>query len=249
MKEFDLTGKVAVVTGAGQGIGEGIAKSMARAGAAVVVAARSEDRIERVCRDITGSGGQALAVPTDVTDRQALISLAAAAVDTFGGIHTWVNNAGGSPIRSALNELSDEDWHACVELNLTAVWKASVVAFDYMKDGGSIIQISSPAGDRAVPGSGHYGAAKAAVNSLTKTLSLEFAPHITVNGISPGYIPTEVMMTALQTDEEALAEMAEARIPLKRLGTPTDIGSAAVYLASEAGSWVTGQTLIVAGGI
>ena len=249
MNEFDLTGKVVVVTGAGQGIGEGIAKSMARAGAAVVVAARSVDKLERVAREIQNAGGRSIAVPTDVTDRGALVKLAEIAISEFGGLHCWVNNAGGSPVRSALNELPDDEWQACIDLNLTAVWKGSVIAFEYMKDGGSIIQISSPAGDRAVPGSGHYGAAKAAVNSLTKTLSLEFAPTVTVNGISPGYIPTEVMMTALQTDEEALAEMAEARIPLKRLGTPKDIGSAAVYLASEAGSWVTGQTLIVAGGI
>lgn len=249
MNEFDLTGKVVVVTGAGQGIGEGIAKSMARAGAAVVVAARSVDKLERVAREIQNAGGRSIAVPTDVTDRGALVKLAEIAISEFGGLHCWVNNAGGSPVRSALNELPDDEWQACIDLNLTAVWKGSVIAFEYMKEGGSIIQISSPAGDRAVPGSGHYGAAKAAVNSLTKTLSLEFAPTVTVNGISPGYIPTEVMMTALQTDEEALAEMAEARIPLKRLGTPKDIGSAAVYLASEAGSWVTGQTLIVAGGI
>ena len=249
MKEFDLTGKVAVVTGAGQGIGEGIARSLAGAGASVVVAARSVDKIEQVAGDINAGGGQALAVPTDVTDRAALVRLAEAAMDTFGELNTWVNNAGGSPVRSALNQLPDDEWQACIELNLTAVWKASVIAFDHMKEGGNIIQISSPAGDRAVPGSGHYGAAKAAVNSLTKTLSLEFAPGVTVNGISPGYIPTEVMMTALQTDEEALAEMAQARIPLKRLGKPSDIGSTAVYLASEAGSWVTGQTLIVAGGI
>lgn len=249
MNEFDLTGKVAVVTGAGQGIGEGIAKSMARAGASVVVAARSVDKIERVAHEIRNAGGKAIAVPADVTDRSALVNLAEVAISEFGGLHCWVNNAGGSPVRSALNELPDDEWQTCIDLNLTAVWKGSVIAFEYMKEGGSIIQISSPAGDRAVPGSGHYGAAKAAVNSLTKTLSLEFAPRVTVNGISPGYIPTEVMMTALQTDEEALAEMAEARIPLKRLGTPKDIGSAAVYLASEAGSWVTGQTLIVAGGI
>jgi NAD(P)-dependent dehydrogenase (short-subunit alcohol dehydrogenase family) len=249
MNEFDLTGKVVVVTGAGQGIGEGIAKSMARAGASVVVAARSVDKIERVADEIQSEGGQAIAVPADVTDRGALVNLAEVAIGEFGGLHCWVNNAGGSPVRSALNELPDDGWQTCIDLNLTAVWKGSVIAFEYMKEGGSIIQISSLAGDRATPGSGHYGAAKAAVNSLTKTLSLEFAPAVTVNGIAPGYIPTEVMMTALQTDEEALAKMADARIPLKRLGKPRDIGSAAVYLASEAGSWVTGQTLVVAGGM
>lgn len=249
MQAFDLTGKVAVVTGGGQGIGEGIAKNLAEAGASIVVAARHEDRIARVADEITAAGGAALAVPTDVTDRSALIALADAAVETFGGLHVWVNNAGGSPVRSPLATISVEDWDACLRLNLTALWMASVVASERMTEGGSIINISSPAADHGVPGSGHYAAAKAGVNSLTKTFSLEFAPTVRVNGISPGYVPTEVMMTALDTDEQKLEQMAQKRIPLGRLGTPDDMGSTAVYLASDAGSWMTGQTLTVAGGL
>jgi NAD(P)-dependent dehydrogenase (short-subunit alcohol dehydrogenase family) len=249
MEAFDLTGKVAVVTGGGQGIGEGIAKNLAKAGASVVVAARHADRIARVADDIIAAGGQALAVTTDVTDRAALVALADAAVDTFGGLHVWVNNAGGSTIRTPLKDLAEDDWDACLSLNLTSVWRASIIAAERMTDGGSIINISSPAGDRGVPGSGHYAAAKAGVNSLTKTLSLELAPTVRVNGISPGYVPTEVMMIALDTDEGQLEQMAEKRIPLKRLGTPDDMGSTAVYLASAAGSWMSGQTLIVAGGL
>ena len=237
MEAFDLTGRVAVVTGGGQGIGEGIAKNLAKAGAAVVVAARHADRIARVADDIIAAGGQALAVTTDVTDRAALVALADAAVDTFGGLHVWVNNAGGSTIRTPLKELSEDDWDACLRLNLTSVWSASIIAAERMSDGGSIINISSPAGDRGVPGSGHYAAAKAGVNSLTKTLSLELAPSVRVNGI------------ALDTDEAQLEQMATKRIPLQRLGTPDDMGSTAVYLASAAGSWMTGQTLIVAGGL
>ena len=249
MEAFDLTGKVAVVTGGGQGIGEGIAKNLAKAGASVVVAARHADRIARVADDIIAAGGQALAVSTDVTDRAALVALADAAVDTFGGLHVWVNNAGGSTIRIPLKDLAEDDWDACLSLNLTSVWRASIIAAERMTEGGSIINISSPAGDRGVPGSGHYAAAKAGVNSLTKTLSLELAPSVRVNGISPGYVPTEVMMIALDTDEGQLEQMAEKRIPLKRLGTPDDMGSTAVYLASAAGSWMSGQTLIVAGGL
>ncbi|MFK8022955.1 MAG: SDR family NAD(P)-dependent oxidoreductase [Ilumatobacter sp.] len=248
MHSFELDGKVAVVTGGGQGIGEGIAKNLAAAGAAVVVAARHVDRVQRVVDEIVASGGTASAVPTDVTDRAALVALADAAIENHGGLHVWVNNAGGSPLRQPLRELDDDGWDACLSLNLTAVWRASVIAADRMADGGAIINISSPAGDRGVPGSGHYAAAKAGVNSLTKTMSLELAPKIRVNGISPGYVPTEVMMTALDTDEEALEAMALKRIPLQRLGTPDDMGSTAVFLASDAGSWVTGQTIIVAGG-
>jgi NAD(P)-dependent dehydrogenase (short-subunit alcohol dehydrogenase family) len=249
MGQFDLTGKVAVVTGGGQGIGEGIAKGFAAAGAAVVVAARHADRVARVVADIEAAGGRASAVPTDVTDRAALEALADAAVERFGGLHVWVNNAGGSPVQSPLRELSEDEWQACLALNLTAVWRASVIAAARMTEGGCIINISSPAATRAVPGSGHYSAAKAGVNALTATMSVELAPAIRVNGIAPGFVPTEVMLTALDTDVPALERMAEKRIPLKRLGTPEDMANAALYLASDAGSWVTGQTLTIAGGL
>jgi NAD(P)-dependent dehydrogenase (short-subunit alcohol dehydrogenase family) len=245
---FDLTGKVAVVTGGSQGIGEGIATSLAVAGAAVVVAARQTDKLERVAAGITARGGRALAVTTDVTDRAALTAVAQAAVDTFGGLNVWVNNAGGSPVRAPLAALDDDAWDACLRLNLTAVWMASVIAAERMTSGGCIINITSPAATRAVPGSGHYCAAKAGVNALTMTMAHELAPTVRVNGIAPGYIPTEVMMTALNMDIAALEKMAQARIPMKRLGKPGDIGAAAVYLASDAGAWVTGQTITVAGG-
>jgi NAD(P)-dependent dehydrogenase (short-subunit alcohol dehydrogenase family) len=249
MASFELSGRVAVVTGGGQGIGEGIAKGFARAGAAVVVAARHADRVARVADEINAEGGRALAVQTDVTDRAALTALADAAVGQFGGLHIWVNNAGGSPLQAPLRELREEDWDACFAVNLKALWMASVIAAERMTEGGSIINISSPAATRAVPGSGHYSAAKAGVNALTVTMSVELAPSIRVNGISPGFVPTEVMMTALKTDVPALEKMAQVRVPLKRLGTPDDMASAAIYLASEAGSWVTGQTLVVAGGL
>jgi NAD(P)-dependent dehydrogenase (short-subunit alcohol dehydrogenase family) len=247
--DFDLAGRVAVVTGGGQGIGEGIAKAYARAGASVVAAARHADRVARVADEINAEGGRALAVPTDVTDRGAVIALADTTLATFGGLDVWVNNAGGSAVRSPLRELDEADWDACLRVNLTAVWHASVIAADRMAGGGSIINVTSPAATRAVPGSGHYSAAKAGVNALTLTMAAELAPTVRVNGIAPGFVPTEVMMTALQTDVPALEEMAKTRIPLKRLGTPDDIAAAAIYLASDAGSWVTGQIITVSGGL
>jgi NAD(P)-dependent dehydrogenase (short-subunit alcohol dehydrogenase family) len=246
---FDLNGRVAVVTGGGQGIGEGIAKAYAEAGAAVVVAARHADRIAKVADDITQAGGRALAVRTDVTDRAALTALADAAIEHFGGLHIWVNNAGGSTVRTPLTSISEDDWNSCLAVNLTAVWTASVIAAERMSDGGSIINVTSPAATRAVPGSGHYSAAKAGVNALTLTMSVELAPAVRVNAIAPGFVPTEVMMTALNMDVPALEAMATSRIPLKRLGTPDDIAAAAVYLASDAGGWVTGQIITVAGGL
>jgi NAD(P)-dependent dehydrogenase (short-subunit alcohol dehydrogenase family) len=248
MHTFDLDGKVAVVTGGGQGIGEGIAKVYAESGAAVVVAARHVDRVQRVADDINASGGRALAVPTDVTDRDALVALADAAIAEFGGLDIWVNNAGGSTVRSPLVDLDPADWEHCLSLNLTAVWAASVIANERLNDGGSIINITSPAATRAVLGSGHYSAAKAGVNALTLTMAMELAPRIRVNGVAPGMVPTEVMMTALGMDVPSLEQVAEKRTPMKRLGTPDDIASAALYLASDAGSWVTGQIVTVSGG-
>lgn len=248
MHTFDLDGKVAVVTGGGQGIGEGIAKVYAESGAAVVVAARHADRVKRVADDINASGGRALAVPTDVTDRDALVALADAAISEFGGLDIWVNNAGGSTVRSPLVDLDPADWEHCLSLNLTAVWAASVIANERLNDGGSIINITSPAATRAVLGSGHYSAAKAGVNALTLTMAMELAPRIRVNGVAPGMVPTEVMMTALGMDVPSLEQVADKRTPMKRLGTPDDIASAALYLASDAGSWVTGQIVTVSGG-
>ena len=249
MHSFDLAGKVAVITGGGQGIGEGIAKAFAESGAAVVLAARHADRVRRVADEITAAGGRAIAVPTDVTDRAAVTALAETAVKTFGGLHVWVNNAGGSAVRAPLRELSEDDWDACLRVNLTAVWFASVIAAARMTEGGSIINVTSPAATRAVPGSGHYSAAKAGVNALTLTMSVELAPTIRVNGIAPGFVPTEVMMTALKMDVPSLEKMAQSRIPLKRLGTPDDMAAAAIYLASDAGGWVTGQIITVSGGL
>jgi NAD(P)-dependent dehydrogenase (short-subunit alcohol dehydrogenase family) len=248
MHSFDLNGKVAVVTGGGQGIGEGIAKVYAESGAAVVVAARHVDRVQRVADEINASGGRALAVPTDVTDRDALVALADAAISEFGGLDIWVNNAGGSTVRSPLVELDAADWDNCLSLNLTAVWAASVIANERLNDGGSIINITSPAATRAVLGSGHYSAAKAGVNALTLTMAMELAPRIRVNGVAPGMVPTEVMMTALDMDVPTLEQVAAKRTPMKRLGTPDDIASAALYLASDAGGWVTGQIITVSGG-
>ncbi len=245
---FDLSGKVAVVTGAGRGIGEGIAKDLAAAGAAVVVAARRTNEIERVANEINAAGGQALAITTDVTDDAALEALAKAAVDQFGGIHIWVNNAGGSTKRMPLMDLPREEWHNTIKLNLDAVYVGCMVAAKYI-DEGSIINISSGAGTGPVPGSAHYGAAKAAVNSLTWTLSAELAPKIRVNGVAPGAIPTEVMLAALNKNEDQLDELLEEwNIPLGRLGTPEDIGSAVVYLVSDAASWISGEILRVGGG-
>jgi len=247
---FDLSGDVAVVTGAGRGIGEGIARTLAGAGAAVVVAARRTNEIEKVAETIRGEGGRALAVTTDVTDDEAVEALARAAIDEFGKLDIWVNNAGGSPIQKLLTRLPRDEWDATLALNLTAVWSCTVIAARHMPEGGRVLNISSRAAVVTVPGSGHYAAAKAGLNSLTTTFAAELGPKIRVNAIMPGAVPTEVMMKALRLGEDDLAGLEkQLRLPAGRLGTPEDLGAAALYLVSPASAWVTGEVLSVSGGM
>jgi NAD(P)-dependent dehydrogenase (short-subunit alcohol dehydrogenase family) len=247
---FDLSKDVAVVTGGGRGIGEGIAKTLAQAGAAVLVAARRIDEIERVADEIRSEGGRARAVATDVTDQAAVESLAQAAIDEFGGLDIWINNAGGSPLQAPLTKLSRADWDASLTLNLTAVWVCTTVAANHMRDGGRVVNISSRAATMPMPGSGHYAAAKAGVNSMTQTFARELGPRIRVNAIMPGAVPTEIMMQALGLGDDDLPSLEKGlRLPMRRLGTPEDLGAAALYLSSPASSWVTGQILGVDGGM
>jgi NAD(P)-dependent dehydrogenase (short-subunit alcohol dehydrogenase family) len=246
---FDLSGDVAVVTGAGRGIGAGIARILAGAGAAVVCAARRSEEVERVAKAIRDDGGRAVALPTDVTDDAAVEALARGAKREFGRLDIWVNNAGGSPIQAPLVELPREEWDATLALNLTAIWVCTTIAARHMEDGGRIINISSRAAEMVVPGSGHYAAAKAGVNALTRTFAAELGPRIRVNGIMPGVVPTEIMMKALRLKDRQLPALEKALdLPAGRLGTPEDLGAAALYLASPASDWVTGQTFNVSGG-
>jgi len=246
---FDLSDDVAVVTGAGRGIGEGIARVLAGAGAAVVCAARRQDEIERVAEAIRSEGGRAIAIATDVTDEAAVEALAKGAIEAFGHLDVWINNAGGSPIQAPLTDLPRAEWDATLRLNLTAIWVCTNTAARHMRDGGRIVNISSRAAEMVVPGSGHYSAAKAGVNMLTATYARELGPRIRVNGIMPGAVPTEIMMKALGLDDAKLPKLEKAlRLPAGRLGTPEDLGAAALYLASPASAWVTGQTINVSGG-
>jgi NAD(P)-dependent dehydrogenase (short-subunit alcohol dehydrogenase family) len=248
--DFRLDGQVAVVTGAGRGIGEAIANAMAEAGAAVVLAARRAEEVEKVAADIAAKGGRALAVPTDVTDPKAVDALAQAAVDTFGRLTIWVNNAGGSRYFGPLRDISLDDWRHCLDLNVTAVLTGTNAAARRMTEGGAIVNISSRSAVGAAPGSGHYGAAKAAVNSLTLNFARELAPSIRVNAIQPSSIPTEVVMDALGLKEEDLPAFAERKqIPLGRLGKPSDVAGTAVFLCSPAAGWITGEIWTVSGGL
>ncbi len=211
------------------------------------MAARSLDEIECVAASIRDLGGRAIAVRTDVTDAFALGSLATVAVDEFGHLDIWVNNAGGAEVGEPLSELTQPEWNEVVKLNFTSGWNGSMEAVEQMH-WGSIIKISSMSAYTATPGTGHHAAAcKAAVISLTRTMAVELAPDVRVDAIAPGMIATKLLCGAIDTEQLDLDDVT-ARVPLG-LGTPADVGAAAVYLASPAARWVTGQTIEVNGGM
>jgi 7-alpha-hydroxysteroid dehydrogenase len=205
-----------------------------------------------VAAAIRALGRKSKGYVVDVTAPGELDQLADTVQADFGGIQIWVNNAGGLPDATPryLTRTPDERWDAQMDLNLKAVWSGSVAAARHMKDsGGAIINTSSRAAFGGHIKNGPYAAAKAAVNSLTQTLAIELAPTIRVNAIGPGPIRTQNFDESIRLDEEkAQAFLKTLNIPLARYGTPDDIGAAAVFLASPAASWITGQCLFVTGG-
>ena len=247
---FRLDGHVAVVTGGGTGIGRAIALGFAEAGADVVLAGRRLEPLQAVAAAIEAKGRRALAVSTDVTSSAELQRLADRATSAFGPVSTWVNNAGGlqgDPM-GTISVVTEDTWHSIVDRNFTSVFLAGKVAQTVLRDGGTMINVSSIGGMRnGTPGHGVYSAAKAAVNHLTQTLALECAPRrIRVNAIAPGPVATEDYYEASGFSDEQFAKMASKQ-PLGRLGVDDDFKAAAVFLASPASSWITGQVLVVSG--
>jgi 7-alpha-hydroxysteroid dehydrogenase len=245
---FRLTDLAAVVTGSGQGIGRGIAVGLADAGADVVVMARRAEDLAETARLIEATGRHSAIVVGDIRDDGMCDHLAAVCVESFGRLDVWVNNVGGSDDKTTrlLVDTPDDVWRAQLELNLTSAFLGCKAAAARMIEG-CIVNIASGAGMRGSPLTGPYAAAKAGMLNLTQTLALELAPHIRVNAVSPGQVVTEAFQQVLGVDEDRLAELV-AQTPLARLGQPDDIAAAVVYLASPAGSWVTGENLLVAGG-
>jgi NAD(P)-dependent dehydrogenase (short-subunit alcohol dehydrogenase family) len=243
-----LTGRSALVTGAGAGIGKGIALGFAAFGARVAVVELREETARGTAAEIEAGGGEALALPTDVRDGEAVERAVAAAVARFGSVDILVNNVGGT-FRAPFLETTEKGWDALIRTNLKSVFHGTRAAAARMREqgsGGSIVNIVSIEGVRAAPLYAAYAACKAGVIGFTQSMALELAPHrIRVNAIAPDICMTEGL--------EAIVDETERRrhpflVPLGRAGVPEDVAGAAVFLASELAGYVTGITLHVDGG-
>lgn len=247
---MDLSSRVALVTGASQGIGSGVAKILAREGATVVVNyQKSRDKAELTVDEIIKSGGQAFAIQADVTSGQEVRRMVAWIVDRFGRIDVLVNNAGVGEHRPFL-DITEQSWDEIMAVNLKGVFLCSQAAGRQMvqRRYGKIINISSVVSFAAMSGVAHYCTSKGGLTMLTKAMAFELGPYnINVNAVAPSTVRTQGNARFLDRPEVMQAEM-EA-IPLHRLGCPEDVGEAVAFLATEKAGWINGTTLILDGGL
>jgi len=249
MSKFDLTDKVAIITGGGTGIGRAIALEFARAGANSTIASRNLGNLEKVAEEVKSMGKRCLAIATDIRIPEQVDKMVQQTVNEFGRVDIMVNNAGAS-FMCPVDDLSPNGWDAIVNINLKGTFLCSKAAGKVMiqQKAGKIINITSVAGIDGSPLMAHYGAAKAGVVDFTKSLAIEWAKHnITVNAIAPGLIETEGVKAQMELDPDGVKEILE-RVPLGRYGQPEEIAYAAIFLASEASSFITEETLVVRGG-
>jgi len=245
-----LTGKVAVVTGASKGIGASIAKHLADEGAAVVVNySSSKEGADKVVAEITRKGGKAVAVQANLAKEGDVRRLFDESKKAFGRLDVLVNNAGIYEF-APLENVTAEHFHKQFNLNVLGLLLASQEAVkQFGPDGGSIVNISSVAATTAPPNTSVYSGTKAAVDAITRSLAQELGPRkIRVNSINPGMVETEGIHAAGITGSDFQKQVV-AQTPLGRIGQPDDIGPAAVFLASNDSSWITGETLYIAGGL
>ncbi len=246
-EQFKLTDHVAIVTAAGRGIGAGIATTFAEAGADIVIAARSAEQLAETAAAVERFGRRCLVVQANLAEPGALEDLAAAAVAEFGRIDSVVNNLGGT-FPAAFADVSRAKFERAISFNVGTAYELTQASLPHLLESpnGSVINIASVAGSMAGRAMSSYGTAKAAMISLTRQLAQELAPKVRVNAIAPGFIETQA--TELVTTSDEMRETAISNTPMRRFGLPSDIGNAALYLASPAASFVTGVLLPVHGG-
>ena len=247
---FQMTGKVAIVTGASRGIGEAIAKCLAAHGAKVVLASRKLDGLNRVADEIRRSGGEALAIACHTGQPEQVEKLVTDAISTFGKVDILINNAATNPFFGPMMAVEWSAWDKTFEVNVKGYFAAPRAVAKHLIERGSpgaIVNVASVVGFIGSPMQGVYAMTKAAVISMTKTLAMELGTAgIRVNAIAPGLVDTK-FASALTQNEEIL-NMVLQRTALKRVGQPDDIAGAALYLASDASQYLTGHTLVVDGG-
>jgi NAD(P)-dependent dehydrogenase (short-subunit alcohol dehydrogenase family) len=247
---FDLTGKVAVVTGSSRGIGRSIAVTMASLGARVVVSSRKREACEPVAEEIRAKGGEAIVIPCNISRREEVEGLISGTQSQLGGIDILVCNAAVNPYYGPLSGIDDSAFDKVMNANVKSnLWLCNMaIPRIAERGGGSVVIISSIAGLRGSPGIGAYGISKAADFALARQLALEWGPHnVRVNCIAPGLIKTD-FARALWEDEDRLA-YRESGTPLRRIGMPDEIGGVAAFLASPAASFMTGEVVTVDGGV
>jgi NAD(P)-dependent dehydrogenase (short-subunit alcohol dehydrogenase family) len=241
--ELSLKGKVALVTGASRGIGKAIAQAYSDAGASVLLSSRKQDALEAAAAEI---GGEVAVFPANAGDPEQAAAAVAHCVERFGAVDILVNNAATNPYFGPAMDIDlaryDKTWE--VNLRGVLVWTQEAWKRSLAERGGSVINIASVGGFSIEQGIGIYNTTKAALIHLTKTLAAEMAPNVRVNAIAPGLVKTDMARALWEPQEERIA----ASMPLARLGEPVDIANAALFLASDLASWVTGHTLVVDGG-
>jgi 7-alpha-hydroxysteroid dehydrogenase len=253
LDRFRLDGQVAIITGGGGGLGSAMARAFADVGADIAVVGRSSLPLEKVRSEVQARQRRCAIIRGDVTDPDIPARAIEEAVSQLGRLTILVNNVGGiagdDRPRPAM-ETSEESWARQIDLNLNSVFRFTRAAVPRMPDGGVILNMSSIKAFHPQDGSAAYAASKAAINNLTSALAFDLAPRFRVNAIAPGPIPTEAFMEKRKVTEADFPRIArEWGVPLARLGRVEDVAGTAVFLASPAGSWITGQTLIVAGGM
>ncbi|HEY0793227.1 MAG TPA: SDR family NAD(P)-dependent oxidoreductase [Chthoniobacterales bacterium] len=248
MKEHDLSGKVAVITGASKGLGSAMASALSAAGAKVALVARDADQLRAVQRSIESGGGQAQVFQADVSEEEQVRRLERDVMEAYDGIHIVINNAGMN-LRKQLVEFTLDEWRRVIDTNLTSVFLMCRAFVPHLKGRGygRVINVASTMSHVSLPGRSAYSASKTALLGLTRALALELATEgITVNGISPGPFATE-MNTALIQDAE-LNQQFLSKIPVGRWGRVEEVGQLAVYLCSESAGFITGTDILIDGG-